>query len=57
MQALIGPLQELAEFEAIQKEKQKEAGVLQISGCVNSLNPAYDIPHIPVLLLTHWNKR
>ena len=36
MQALIGPLQELAEFEAIQKEKQKEAGVLQISGCVNS---------------------
>ena len=36
MQALIKPLQELAEFEEIQKEKQKEAGVLQISGCVNS---------------------
>ena len=36
MQALIKPLQELAEFEEIQKEKQKETGVLQISGCVNS---------------------
>lgn len=43
MQALIGPLQELAEFEAIQKEKQKEAGVLQISGCDKFSENAYDV--------------
>lgn len=36
MQALTQPLWELAEFEEIQKKKRKNAGVLQISGCVNS---------------------
>lgn len=36
MQALTRPLWELAEFEDIQKMKRKNAGVLQISGCVNS---------------------
>ena len=36
MQALTGPLRELAEFEEIQKERMKSTGVLQISGCVDS---------------------
>ncbi len=36
MQALIQPLGELAEYEEIQKKKREGAGVLQISGCVNS---------------------
>ncbi len=36
MQALIRPLGELAEYEELQKKKREEAGVIQISGCVNS---------------------
>ena len=36
MQALIQPLGELAEYEEIQKKKREGAGMLQISGCVNS---------------------
>lgn len=36
MQALMGPLRELAEFEEIQKELTRSAGVMLISGCVNS---------------------
>lgn len=36
MQALIGPLNELAEFEEIQKQKKNKAGMIRISGCVNS---------------------
>ncbi len=36
MRALTQPLWELAEYEDIQKTKRKAAGVLQISGCVNS---------------------
>lgn len=36
MQALTRPLWELAEFEDVQKTKRKSAGVLQLSGCVNS---------------------
>ena len=36
MQALIGPLRELAEFEEIQKHRMDKAGVIQITGCVNS---------------------
>ena len=34
--ALTGPLHELAEFEEIWKQREKEPGMLQISGCVNS---------------------
>ena len=36
MQALIGPLEELAEFEEIQKAKRGGPGMIRISGCVNS---------------------
>ena len=36
MQALTGPLNELAEFEEIYKIRRKEAGMIRISGCVNS---------------------
>lgn len=36
MQALLEPLKELAEFETINKEKQKQPGMIQIAGCVNS---------------------
>lgn len=36
MQALIQPLGELAEYEEIQKKKREGAGIIQISGCVNS---------------------
>ncbi|MCI9074450.1 MAG: transcription-repair coupling factor [Dorea sp.] len=36
MQALTQPLLGLAEYEEIQKKKREGAGVLQISGCVNS---------------------
>ena len=36
MQALIRPLQELADFEVIEKEKTKAPGTIRILGCVNS---------------------
>ena len=36
MQALIRPLQELAEFEEIKKLRLKKPGMIHISGCVNS---------------------
>ena len=36
MEALTGPLHELAEFEEIWKQRKKGSGMLQISGCVNS---------------------
>lgn len=36
MQALTQPLYELAEYEELQKKKREAAGVIQISGCVNS---------------------
>lgn len=36
MQALIRPLEELAEFEELQKTKTGRPGMIQISGCVNS---------------------
>ena len=36
MQALISPLKELAEFEEIVKNRNKEPGMLRILGCVNS---------------------
>ena len=36
MQALTQPLYELAEYEELQKNKREAAGVIQISGCVNS---------------------
>lgn len=36
MEALTRPLHELAEFEEIWKQREKEPGMLQISGCVNS---------------------
>lgn len=36
MQALIKPLDELAEFEEIQRQKIKDPGLIQLSGCVNS---------------------
>ena len=35
MQALTGPLNELAELEEIRKLRMDEPGVLQISGCEN----------------------
>ena len=37
MEALLEPLRELAEIEEIQNEKKKEAGWIQITGCVLSL--------------------
>ncbi|MDO4311480.1 MAG: transcription-repair coupling factor [Eubacteriales bacterium] len=36
MRALTQPLRELAEFGEIEKNRRKSAGMLQISGCVNS---------------------
>ena len=36
MQALIHPLTELADYEEIEKKKQKEPGAIRILGCVNS---------------------
>ncbi|MGN1165030.1 MAG: transcription-repair coupling factor [Lachnospiraceae bacterium] len=36
MQALIRPLNELAEFEELYKLRRKHAGMLKVSGCVNS---------------------
>ncbi|MGN1192534.1 MAG: transcription-repair coupling factor [Dorea sp.] len=36
MQALIRPLNELAEFEEICKNKKKKPGMLRVCGCVNS---------------------
>ncbi|QDW73783.1 transcription-repair coupling factor [Lachnospiraceae bacterium KGMB03038] len=36
MQALTGPLRELAEFEEIEKKKREGAGMLRITGCVPS---------------------
>ncbi len=36
MQALITPLNELAEFETIKRRASKEFGVLQVTGCVTS---------------------
>ena len=36
MEALIGPLNELAEFEELYKLRRKQVGMLKVSGCVNS---------------------
>lgn len=36
MRSFTEPLKELAEFETIQREMKKEAGMIQIAGCVNS---------------------
>lgn len=36
MQAFVAPLQELAEYEAIQKSKKEKHGLIQITGCVSS---------------------
>ena len=36
MQALMGPLKELAEFEEICKKKMDGPGMLKITGCVSS---------------------
>ena len=36
MQALIRPLNELAEFDELYKRRMKEQGMMRICGCVNS---------------------
>lgn len=36
MQAFITPLEELAEYEAIQKARKEKQGLIQITGCVSS---------------------
>ena len=36
MQAFIAPLMELAEFDAILKQRKQQKGILQFAGCVNS---------------------
>ena len=36
MQALIRPLNELAEFEEISRDIRKGAGMIRVCGCVNS---------------------
>ncbi|EJW92905.1 transcription-repair coupling factor, partial [gut metagenome] len=36
MEALLEPLKELAEIEEIQEEKRRDAGLIQIAGCVGS---------------------
>ncbi len=36
MQALIAPLNELAEFEELHKNRTKERGMIRVCGCVNS---------------------
>ena len=36
MQALIAPLNELAEFEELYKNRTKERGMIRVCGCVNS---------------------
>lgn len=36
MRAFLGPIEELAEFEDIKKERGKASGMIQIAGCVSS---------------------
>ena len=36
MKALLAPLEELADYQDIRKERDKESGLIQIAGCVNS---------------------
>ena len=36
MQALLAPLAELADYQDILKDRKKERGFIQISGCVGS---------------------
>lgn len=36
MNALLSPLKELADYEEIIKNRNKESGTIQITGCVNS---------------------
>ena len=36
MQGLIGPLKELAEFEELCKNKNKDVGMIRVGGSVNS---------------------
>lgn len=36
MQAILAPLQELADYRDILGERKKESGIIQIAGCVNS---------------------
>ena len=36
MQALLAPLAELADYQDILRDRQKENGMIQIAGCVNS---------------------
>lgn len=36
MQALLAPLMELADYEELIKNRKRETGIIQISGCVNS---------------------
>ena len=36
MKALLAPLAELADYQDIRKERDKESGLIQIAGCVNS---------------------
>mgnify|MGYP000343896550 CR=1 FL=1 len=36
MKALLAPLAELADYEEIRKNRTKENGMIQISGCVNT---------------------
>ena len=36
MKALLAPLAELADYQDIRKERNKESGLIQIAGCVNS---------------------
>ena len=36
MKALLAPIAELADYQEIRKERDKESGLIQIAGCVNS---------------------
>ena len=36
MKALLAPLEELADYQEIRKERDKDSGFIQIAGCVNS---------------------
>ena len=36
MKALLAPLAELADYQDIRRERDKESGLIQIAGCVNS---------------------
>ena len=36
MKALLAPLEELADYEEIRKNRTKENGMIQIAGCVNT---------------------